>query len=209
MSAIVHHSTLCWQRSYVASWPHGPLCCRCNASLRPSDLLDLSATAAKPEQWTIVSARSVFPELHWTTCQLRKSWTRPFRQSHSVWTCSHSNSDHDSSKRASGLMEREDLCGMCFCDAHFHTASTPRRDKVCDGCTVTCSSEAESKMRNRRQLRQLPSDKLTSRNRSEPSRTQWNCHTSRLKGYSLFSTRAPRRVCLKAAHVDQHNNLSN
>lgn len=41
-------------------------------------------------------------------------------------------------------------------------------------------------MRNRRQIRQLTPDKLTSRNRNESCQIQWNCHTSLLKGYLYF-----------------------
>lgn len=161
----------------------------CGASLRASDQVVVSAThwlchVANNGQWCSQWAQKAL------FCSILKNLPTPneldtvFRaflcqQTHSHW-------DHDSSEQVSWLMDREDLCVMCFCDTHISHNFHSQWNKVSEGWTLTCISEPEAEMRNRRQIRQLPSDKLTSRNRNRPRWIQWNCHTPLLKTYLYF-----------------------
>lgn len=147
-----------------------------------------TASAAEPEQWTIVHwAKEAFSSDALNNVPSLKELDTILQiELFPVNRLSFSDHDHDSSERVSRLMDRGDLCGMCFCDTHISHNFHSQWDKVSEGCTLTCISEPEPEMHNRRQIRQLPSDKLTSRNRNGPGRIQCNCHTRLLKGYFYF-----------------------
>lgn len=137
-----------------------------------------------------------FPVPYWITCQLATVlWIELFSVNRLSFSW-----DHDSSEQVSWLMDQKDSCGMCFRDMHISHNFHSQWDKVSEGCTLTCISEPESEMRNRRQIKQLPSDKLTSWNRDGPSTMELSHMTT--EGLSLFSTGALTRMFLKTAPVN-------
>lgn len=106
---------------------------------------------AQAEQWTIVHSVSPRRFFQWSIENLPivEELDTVFHAKLFCVNRLHSKWDHDSSKRVSQLMDRENLCAMCFCDMNishnFHSqCKKATRCHVVQSRNQRCATDARS-----------------------------------------------------------------
>lgn len=166
MGEIVFHSTI---DSAIYSDENNPLFNHDQTALRLSVLLcapgvmhhwghltcqscqQHTRIPAQAEQWTIVHSVSPRSFFQWSIENLPivEELDMVFHAKLFCVNRLHSKWDHDSSKRVSQLMDRENLCAMCFCDMNishnfYSQCKKATRCHVVQSRNQRCATDARS-----------------------------------------------------------------